>query len=82
MLHLPFEASAPLVLYRVPGHQQGRLRGHGQQLENCAAMRGLTETNSLVGSVPMQKYYAQIDWSTPQPQNSRTIGAFMAISWR
>ena len=42
-------------------------------------MRGLTETNSLVGSVPMQKYYAQIDWSTPQPQNSRTIGALMAM---
>ena len=45
---------------------------------DCAAMLGLTQTNSLVGSAPMQKYYAQIDCSTPQPQNSRTIGALMA----
>ena len=46
---------------------------------DCAAMLGLTQSNSLVGSAPMQKYYAQIDWSTPQPQNSRTIGALMAM---
>ena len=51
----------------------------GSYCFDCAAMLGLTQTDSLVGSAPMQKYYAQIDWSTPQPQNSRTIGALMAM---
>ena len=42
-------------------------------------MLGRTQNSLLVGSVPMEKYYAQIDWSKPQPQNSRTIGALMAM---
>ena len=51
----------------------------GSYCFDCAAMLGRTQNSLLVGSAPMQKYYAQIDWSKPQPQNSRTIGALMAM---
>ena len=45
---------------------------------DCAAMLGLTQSNSLVGSAPMQKYYAQI---TGQRLSRRTH-APSALSWR